>query len=63
MCYPPYHFWGRMLASALKFNTFSLPGHTLQYATLLVNFQLYKLHGFNLNNLIRCMIKICKDPD
>ena len=40
-----------------------LPGHTLQYATLLANFQSYKLHDFNFNNLIRCMIKSRIDPD
>ena len=58
-------FLGLMLASGLKFNTFSfsvtsnflaLPGQTLQYVTLLANFQSHKLPDFNFN-LIRCMIK------
>ena len=65
-------FWGRMLASGFNYYTYSFSvtsifhpcqAKTLQYATILSNFQSYKLHGFNINNLIRCMIISRIDPD
>ena len=63
--------WGRMLASRLKFNTYFFsvtsifhPCQAIHY-NMLYSLQIFnhKLHGFNFNNLIRCMIKSRIDPD
>ena len=65
-----YRFWERMFASGLKFNAYSFsvtsffhPCQAIHYNMLHSSFQLYKLHGFNFNNLNRCMIKSRIDHD